>query len=155
MRVFIAADHAGYELKEKLKVALTADGHELQDCGAYTLDTADNYPDFILPCAEKVAAHEGSFGIVIGASGQAEAMAANRVKGVRAAVYYGEPGKTQIDAGGKELSLIASARDHNDANILSLGARFLSEAGALAAARTFLSTPFSGDERHARRIAQF
>ena len=103
-------------------------------------------------CAEKVANNAGSFGIVIGASGQGEAIAANRIAGVRAAVYYGPVSKEQTDATGAELGLIESVRLHNDANVLALGARFLEEADALAAVQTFLATPFSGDERHLRRI---
>lgn len=150
-KVYLAADHAGFQLKEALKARLA--GHALEDCGAYELVEGDDYPDMVRACAEKVAADTGSFGIVVGASGEGEAMAANRVPGVRAAVYYGEAGK-QTDADGNELTLLKSARAHNDANVLSLGARFLTEDQALAAAESFLSAAFSGDERHARRIAK-
>lgn len=155
MKIFIAFDHAGFELKEKLKVFLSNEGHDVEDCGAFTYDADDDYPDFIRPCAEKVAATPGSFGIIGGASGQGEAMVANRIPGVRAALYYGEPDRKQTDMGGKELDMIASTREHNDANILSIGSRFLSEAQIQEKIRTFLATPFSGAERHARRIAKF
>jgi len=152
MRIFIAADHAGFALKEALKPFLTGLGHEVKDCGADTLVEGDDYPDIVTPCARKVAEEKGGIGVVIGASGQGEAMAVNRIPGIRAAVYYGEAAHAQQDAGGQTLGLLASARMHNDANILSLGARFLSEEEAKEAVRTFLETPFSGEERHVRRI---
>jgi ribose 5-phosphate isomerase B len=150
-KVYVASDHAGFELKQKLLPFIESLGHEVEDCGAFSFDKDDDYPDFIFPCAKKVAADAGSFGIIAGASGQGEAMAANRIPGVRAGVYYGDPGKSQTDAGGEELSLIASMRAHNDANVLSLGLRFLDEEGAQAAIRTFLTTPFQGG-RHERRV---
>lgn len=155
MRLFIAADHAGFALKETLKARLAEDGHDIQDCGAYAPVPGDDYPDVVMPCAEKVAEHAGSMGIVIGGSGQGEAMAANRVAGVRAAVFYGEPAARQTDAGGASLGMLESVRAHNDANMLSLGARFLTEEAVLAAVRAFIATPFSSDERHARRLAKF
>lgn len=155
MKIYIAFDHAGFELKEKLKAFLTEEGHEVEDCGAFTFDKDDDYPDFIRPCAEKVAADPGSFGIIGGGSGQGEAMVANRTPGVRAALYYGEPDRAQTDMSGKELDMIASTRQHNDANVLSIGARFLSEDQIKDKIRLFLSTPFSGEERHSRRIAKF
>jgi len=155
MKIFIATDHGGYELKENLKPFLSGLGHEVEDCGAFTFDKEDDYPDFITPCAEKVAATPGSFGIIIGGSGQGEAMAANRIKGARAAVFYGEPSRTQTDSEGKEIDMIVSTRDHNDANILSLGARFLTEEEIKAKIQQFLSTPFSNHPRHQRRINKF
>lgn len=155
MKIFIAFDHAGYELKEKLKLFLAEEGHQVEDCGALTFDEDDDYPDFIRPCAEKVAATLGSFGIIGGASGQGEAMVANRVPGVRAALYYGEPDRKQTDMDGKESDMITSTRKHNDANVLSLGARFISEEEAKEVVRRFLTTAFSGNERHVRRLAKF
>lgn len=152
MNIFLASDHAGFSLKETLKPFLDSLGHEVVDCGAYQHDDSDDYPDMILPCAKKVAEHPGSFGIIFGASGQGEAITANRVPGIRAVVYYGDVSTTQKDTGGKELGLIASTREHNDANILSLGARFITEEEAQRAIVEFLSTAFSGDERHMRRI---
>lgn len=152
MKVYIAADHAGFALKEVLKGRLMEAGYEIEDCGAATLDETDDYPDFVSVCAHKVAADQGAKGVVIGASGQGEAMAANRVPGARAAVYYGDAARSQTDAAGTSLSLIQSVRAHNDANILSLGARFITKEEALAATLLFLSTPFSKEERHLRRV---
>jgi ribose 5-phosphate isomerase B len=143
-KVYFASDHAGFALKEVLKQHVQQLGHEIEDCGAHTLDTNDDYPDFVLPCAENVAKDKGSFGIVIGGSGQGEAMVANRVKGIRAAVFYG---------GSHEL--IRLTREHNDANTLSLGARFMPEAEAREVVQLFIETAFSGIERHKRRIEKF
>ncbi len=155
MRVYIASDHAGFALKQALAAYVQGLGHEVEDCGAYELDPDDDYPDFILPCARHVARDPGSFGIILGGSGQGEAMAANRVKGVRAAVYYGPASHPQTDAAGATLGIIESERAHNDANVLSLGARFISEAEAKEAVRSFLAARFAGDERHARRLRKF
>ena len=152
MKIYLATDHAGFELKEKLKVYLGELGHTVEDKGAFTYDAQDDYPDFVHACAEAVASDGGSFGFVLGASGQGEAMCANRVKGARCALYYGAEGKTQTDMSGVTLGMIESVRMHNNANMLSLGARFLSETDAKEVVKTFLQTKFSGDERHARRI---
>lgn len=154
-KVYIAADHAGFTLKEALIPFIESLSFEVEDCGAQEYIEGDDYPDIIAPCARKVAADQGSMGIVIGASGQGEAMVANRVSGVRAAVYYGNPSTTQQDAAGKDLSLLQSTREHNDANTLSLGARFITEEEAKEAVRTFLMTPPSSDERHVRRRGKF
>ncbi len=151
-KIYLASDHAGFPLKAFLKEVLTQEGHDIEDCGAFSLDEHDDYPDFIIPCARKVAEDEESFGIIIGGSGQGEAMVANRISGVRAVVFYGEPVNTQIDSSGANLSLIASVRDHNNANILSLGARFITKEDAKKAVYAFLTTSFSFDERHIRRI---
>lgn len=160
MKAYLAADHAGYELKEKLKIFLSGLGHEVVDLGASSFDADDDYPDFVVPAAKAVAAGVGSFGVVIGGSGQGEAMAANRVPGVRAAVFYGPRipvatidalGTTSVDP----FEIVRLEREHNDANVLSIGARFVTEEDATEALEIFLSTPFSGDERHARRIAKF
>ena len=141
---------------------LRADGYEVEDFGALALDGEDDYPDFVTPCAKRVVEENQfadgaarAFGIVLGGSGQGEAMCANRVSGVRAAVFYGEPQREQTDANGTSLGMVASMRAHNDANILSLGARFLSDDDAYAAALKFLATPFSLAERHVRRLAKF
>lgn len=155
MRIYLASDHSGFKLKAALAERLRSLRHEVEDCGAFEEDGDDDYPDFVLPCARHVAGDLGSFGVVIGASGQGEAMAANRVKGVRAAVYYGPARSNQTDASGASLSLIESARAHNDANVLSLGARFISEDEAMEAVGAFLAARFSGDERHARRLRKF
>ncbi len=157
MKIYIGTDHAGYELKEKLKIYFGELGHEVVDKGAFKYDAADDYPDFIRPVAEVVAAEEGSFGIILGSSGQGEAMCANRVPGARAALFYAEaiPPDT-IDIAGKKsndpFEMIKLARIHNNANILSLGARFLSEDQIKFACELFIATKFEGEERHIRRI---
>ncbi len=159
MKIFIGTDHAGYELKEKMKVYLAelGLGYEVVDKGAFSYDKDDDYPDFIKPVAEAVASNQGSFGVIIGGSGQGEAMSANRVPGARAAVFYGEAvAQGAIDVSGKKSNdpyeIIKLAREHNDANILSLSVRFLSEDQAKFATELFLSTKFYSDERHIRRI---
>jgi ribose 5-phosphate isomerase B len=157
MKIYFAADHAGFELKNIL-LAFARDelGYEVEDCGAERFDANDDYPEIIARAALKLSANAMIGGdnraIVIGASGQGEAMVANRFKGVRCALYYGAPGGTQKDMSGKELGMLASTREHNDANALSLGARFLSAGDALAALKQWLSMGFSGEERHLRRI---
>lgn len=151
VKIFIAADHAGFALKQVLVPYITALGYDVEDCGAFTLEPTDDYPDIITPCAQRVANEKGSIGIIIGASGQGEAMCANRESGIRAVVYYGPTTTTQVDADGHTLSLLQSARAHNDANILSLGARFLNEAQAKEAVDVFLTTSASEEPRHVRR----
>jgi len=159
MKIYIGSDHTGYELKEKLKKYLSelGLGYEVVDKGAFQYDKYDDYPDFIRPVAESVASDKGSFGIVIGGSGQGEAMCANRVPGARAALFYGEAvAKEAVDISGKKsvdpFEIVKLAREHNDANIISLSARFLSEDQAKFATELFLSTKFGGEERHIRRI---
>jgi len=154
MKVYFASDHAGFALKSMLVAFVQGLGHEIEDCGPAAFEDGDDFPDYVIPAALKVSGERKSIGVVVGASGQGEAMAANRVKGVRAAVYYGEAAQAQTDAEGHTLNLIQSTRMHNDANMLSLGARFLSEEEAKRAVQLFIETPFSGDERHARRIAK-
>ena len=156
MKIYFAADHAGFDLKNTLMNFVRGElGHDVEDCGAFELDPSDDYPQFIRAAAQKLArdVNEGmeSRAIVLGASGQGEAIVANRIPGVRAIVYYGDAGE-QTDAGGRKLDIITGSREHNDANVLSIGARFLSIEQAKEAVKTWLSTPFSGDERHVRRI---
>ena len=142
MKIYIGADHAGYELKNKLVLWLKEQGHEMTDFGAHEFNPTDDYPDFIEPVARAIASDpERSRGIILGGSGQGEAMDANRFPGVRAAEFYGG-----------DLNIVKIAREHNDANILSLGTRFVSEEEAKKAVELFLNTLFSGDERHIRRI---
>jgi ribose 5-phosphate isomerase B len=153
-KIFLASDHAGFDLKNEL-VAFVRDelGYVVEDCGAHHLDAADDYPDFVHEAARRVAAEPRQCrGIVLGASGQGEAMVANRYPGVRAAVYYGNPAVKQTDAAGEALDLLTGTRIHNDANVLSLGARFLTPEDAKAAVQQWLQAEFSGDERHVRRI---
>lgn len=155
MRVYFAADHGGFPLKEVLKPYVESLGYEIEDMGAYALDMNDDYPIFIQAAARKlsadVAAGLDSRAIVIGASGQGEAMVANRFKGVRAIVYYGEPVRKQTDADGKQLDMITSTREHNNSNALSLAGRFLSEGEAKDTVRRWLAAPHDASERHARR----
>ena len=140
MKIYIAADHAGFKLKNYLKKQLLADGYDIEDCGAFDFDPLDDYPDFIIPAAEKVANQSNSRGIIIGGSGQGEAMAANRIQGVRAAVYYDGP-----------IDIVKLSRLHNNANMLSLGARFLSVERATEILNIWLAEKFEG-ERHENRI---
>ncbi len=151
MKIYIGADHAGYKLKEKLIEYLLNLDYEVADKGAFSFDVGDDYPDFVSHVALAVAGEEGSFGIVIGGSGQGEAMCANRTHGIRCALYYGKTG-TQIDTSGNTLDMISSTRVHNDANMLSIGARFVSEDEVEEIIKTFFDTEFSGEERHVRRI---
>lgn len=151
MRVVFAADHGGYALKEKLKPFVESLGHTVEDVGAHTLDMNDDYPPIIMEAARKVAGDTNARGIIIGGSGQGEACAANRIKGVRAVVYYGEPRRNQTDADGKELDMITSTREHNNSNIISLAGRFLSEDEAKEAVKRWLGAPYESLERHERR----
>lgn len=139
MRVHIGTDHAAFELKEFLVAKLTELGHEVIDHGAPIYDAQDDYPEFILPAAQAVVAEPGSLGIVLGGSGNGELIAANKVSGVRAAFT-------------SSVELAELARQHNDANVMSLGGRFTAQEEALQIAQTFLTTPFSGEARHQRRI---
>ena len=152
MKVVFGADHGGYALKEVLKPFVQSLGYEIQDCGTYKLDMNDDYPIFVQAAARDVAKDpENTRGIVIGGSGQGEAFAANRIKGVRAVVYYGEPEPKQTDANGKVLDMITSTREHNNSNILSLAGRFITEDEAKDAVKRWLAAPYDCAERHERR----
>ena len=140
MKIYIAADHAGFNLKKHLKKQLLENGYDIEDCGAFDFEPLDDYPDFIIPAAKKVANQPNSRGIIIGGSGQGEAMAANRIQGVRAAVYYDGP-----------LDIVKLSRLHNNANIISLGARFLSLKRATKILNIWLTEKFEGG-RHENRI---
>jgi len=145
MTIYLASDHAGFALKEKLKKHLAKLGYDVNDMGNHKYEEGDDYPDWIFACAEAVAADIKKGGdskaIILGGSGQGEAIVANRVRGIRAAVFYGG-----------NFDIIKLSREHNDANILSLGARFLSEDEAQRAVALWLETPFSNEERHKKRI---
>lgn len=146
MKIYLATDHAGFELKEQIKKHLEEEGKEVYDCGALTLEDGDDYPSYMAHAAKSVmndALHEPAMAIIFGGSGQGEAIVANRFRHVRAIVY----------AGGN-LELVKLGREHNDANILSVGARFVSVAEAIQAINLFLITPFSHQERHSDRIIQ-
>ncbi len=139
MKVYLATDHGGYELKEILKTWLTENDYEVEDMGAFSVNSGDDYPDFIIPLARKVAQDPDSLGIISGRSGNGEAMAANKIKGIRAAVCLNE-------------EMARKAKQHNNANILSLGADYMSVNEAKNIVKAFLETPFSEDVRHVRRI---
>jgi ribose 5-phosphate isomerase B len=140
MRVHIGGDHAAYDLLGELVSFLQAEGHEVTNHGPHAYDEDDDYPVFVLRAAQAVAADADSLGVVLGGSGNGEQMAANKVPGIRAALCHSE-------------QLATLAREHNDAQVISIGARMSTVADAKAMVRTFLATPFSGAERHARRIA--
>ena len=140
MIIALGTDHAGIDLKEVVKKFLEEDGYEVKDFGAYEYDSADDYPDFINPTAEFVSKNNNAMGIIFGGSGQGEVMAANRYKGVRAAVFYGGPDE-----------IISLSRQHNNANILSLAARFIEPEHAINVIKIWLSTEFEGG-RHQQRI---
>lgn len=157
MKVYLATDHAGFQLKEKVKEFLKGEDYEVEDLGAYEFDKNDDYPDFISKAAEAVSKDPQSKGIIFGSSGQGEAMVANKFKNVRAAVFYSPciPAHN-VDVTGRKsedpFEMIRLTREHNDANVLSLGAKILSESDALKAVRLWLEAPFTNEERHARRI---
>ncbi|HZA32775.1 MAG TPA: ribose-5-phosphate isomerase [Propionibacteriaceae bacterium] len=139
MRVHIGSDHAGFELKNYLVSSLISEGHDVVDHGPEAYDAEDDYPVFCIPAAEGAVAEPGSLAVVIGGSGNGEQIAANKVIGTRAALAY-------------NVETAKLGRQHNDANVISIGARMHTEEEALEMVRIFLSTPFSGDPRHARRI---
>ena len=160
MKIYIGTDHAGFELKEKLIPFLKELQYEVIDKGAFKFDKEDDYPDFIGPVAEAVAKDKESFGIILGGSGQGEAMCANRVQGARAAVFYGPKiAVAEVDVSGRKSSdpfeIVKLFREHNNANILSLGFRFMTEDEIKFAIQLFLDTKFNGEERHLRRINKF
>ncbi|MFV2116411.1 ribose-5-phosphate isomerase [Micromonospora sp. LOL_025] len=141
MRVYLGSDHAGFELKVHLVNHLTKEGHDVVDVGPHAFDPDDDYPAFCLHTGDRVVADVGSLGVVIGGSGNGEQIAANKVAGVRAALAW-------------SIDTAQLAREHNDANVVAVGARQHTLDEATAIVEAFLTTPFSGNERHARRIAQ-
>jgi len=139
MRIHIAADHAGFELKSTLIEHLRSEGHEVTDHGALAYDPQDDYPPMCFAAGEAVVADPGSLGVVIGGSGNGEQIAANKVPGVRAALAW-------------NTETARLGRQHNDANVVAIGARQHSMDEALALVSAFVAEPFSGDPRHQRRI---
>jgi ribose 5-phosphate isomerase B len=157
MKIAITTDHAGFEALKELKTYLESLGHECIDYGPTVFDAEDDYPEFMFPAARAVAAGECERGVIMGGSGQGEAMAANRIAGVRAALFYGPvTAKAAVDADGTlsddPYEIVKLSRQHNDANVLSLSGRFLTLDEMKTALKLWLETPFSGAERHARRI---
>ena len=139
MKIHIGCDHAGFEVKEKLVSYLKEKNHEVIDHGAHIYDAQDDYPLFCFLAAQNTAKDKSSLGIVLGGSGNGEQIAANKVKGIRAALVWS-----------KEIAVLA--REHNNANVISLGGRMHSEEFCLELVDTFINTPFTNDERHVRRI---
>ena len=139
MRIHIGSDHAGLEFKNVIVKHLEGKGHTVIDHGPHVYDALDDYPVFCIPCAEAVASDVGSLGIVLGGSGNGEQMAANKVKGIRAALVW-------------SIETAKLAREHNNANVIAIGGRMHSEEFCLQLVDTFIAEPFPGDERHVRRI---
>jgi ribose 5-phosphate isomerase B len=157
MKIAVTTDHTGFEVLRQLMRFLESLGHETVDFGPKDYDQGDDYPDFMFPAAQAVANGECEAGIILGGSGQGEAMAANRVKGARCALFYGPViAKTAVDAEGNMSSdpyeILKLSRQHNHANVLSLSARFLTLEEMKQAIEIWLSTPYSDAERHARRV---
>ena len=144
MKIILASDHAGFELKENIKKFLLDNKYEIEDVGAFTYDENDDYPQYMHKAGELVSESDGrDKAIIFGGSGQGEAMVANKIKGIRATEWYGG-----------NMDIIRLSREHNDANVLSIGAGFVTEEEAEKAIKIWLETNFSGEERHARRIAE-
>lgn len=158
MKIYLGSDHAGFALKEVIKKFLEEKKYEVEDCGAYTYNKDDDYPDFIGKAAEGVSKDpEKNLGIIFGGSGEAEMIVANKYIGVRCGLFYTKAlpigaadvtGRTSSDP----LEIVRLTKEHNNANMLSLGARFLTEEDAISAVTTWLKTSFSAEERHIRRI---
>ncbi len=141
MKIILAADHAGFELKNKIKEYLISENFNIEDMGAHTFVQDDNYPEIMLPVAMRIVNDpENTRAIIFGKSGNGEAIICNRLPGVRAAVYHG-----------KNLDIVKLSREHNNSNVLSMGAGFVEEEEAREAVRLWISTPFSNDERHVKR----
>ena len=141
MKIIVASDHAGFELKNKVRDYLISEGFQVEDMGAAVYDPEDNYPEILLPAALMIVNDpENTRAIVFGKSGNGEAIICNRLPGVRAAVYHGG-----------NLEIVRLSREHNNANVLSIGAGFVQEEEAVQAVKMWISTPFSNDERHIKR----
>lgn len=159
MKIYLATDHAGFALKEKVKQRLSESGNEIEDCGAYEYTASDDYPDFVKKAAKGVSQNPDAKAIIFGGSGQGEAIVANKYKNVRAVVFYTPALPAHaVDVNGRTSSdsfeMIRLTREHNDANVLSIGANILSEEDAFKAIELWLQAPFSNGERHVRRISK-
>ena len=158
MKVYLATDHTGFELKNKVKQFLQQEGYEVEDCGAEEYDKNDDYPDFISKAAEAVSNDpENSRGVIFGGSGQGEAMLANKYKGIRCALFYTPSLPTEaVNIEGRKsedpFEILKLTREHNRANMLSIGVRFLKDKDALKAIKLWLETPDPVDEKHKRRV---
>ncbi len=159
MKIYLATDHAGFELKEKIKTYLLEKKYEIEDCGAFSFNKDDDYTDFIPLAAKKVSENPENRAIILGGNGENEAVTANKFKNVRCALFYGpvlpvQPINVENDKSSDPYALLKLTRDHDNSNILSLGARFLTDDQAINAVEIWLNTPFSNAERHERRIEQ-
>jgi len=159
MKVYLATDHTGVTLKDKVKTLLQKEGYEVQDCGAYTYDKDDDYPDFISKAAEAVSKDRSSKGIIFGGSGQGEAIVANKFNGVRCALFYAPALPTHsVNIEGKKstdpFAILTLTREHNDANMLSIGVRFVKEDDVMHVVKAWLQAPDATIERHLRRVAK-
>lgn len=158
MKVYLATDHTGFEIKNSIKTFLQESGYDVEDCGAFSLDKEDDYPDFIAKAAAAVSKDpDNSRGIIFGGSGQGEAMVANKFNGVRCALFYAKALPTQaVDAEGREsndpFAIVKLTREHNFANMLSFGIRFLTEEDIKKALQLWLESSASSEERHKRRV---
>jgi ribose 5-phosphate isomerase B len=151
MKIYVGTDHAGFGLKEKLVDFLKGHEYEVIDKGAYEYNEGDDYPDFVIPVAREISKDpNNSKGIILGATGEGEAITANKFPHIRAVAYYGQSNAV-VDF---EANIIVRSREHNNANILSLGARYLTEDEMIQAVTLWLDTPFSGQERHIRRLTK-
>lgn len=158
MKIYLASDHTGFELKDKVKEFLQKEGYEVEDCGAYEYDKFDDYPDFISKAAAAVSKDpQNSRGIIFGGSGQGEAMVANKFKNIRCALFYTPALPTQaVNIEGRKsedpFEIIKLTREHNFANMLSIGIRFVKEEDVFKAVKVWLEAPLTTEERHVRRI---
>jgi ribose 5-phosphate isomerase B len=156
MRIALASDHAGFAYLEELELFLKSLGHEAKNYGPQKLNPEDDYPDYIVPAARAVGAGDCDKGLVLGGSGQGESIAANKIKGVRCAVFYGPAvARKVVDADGRTshdpLEIVRLSRWHNDANMLSIAARFVALDDTKQVIKVWLETEFSDEARHRRR----
>jgi ribose 5-phosphate isomerase B len=156
MRIALASDHAGFAYLEELRLFLKSLGHDVRNYGPQKLNPDDDYPDYIIPAARAVGGGDCDMGIVLGGSGQGEAMAANKIKGVRCAVFYGPAvARKVVDSAGRTshhpLEIARLSRQHNDANMLSIAARFVALDEIKQVIKLWLEADFIGEERHLRR----
>lgn len=157
MKVYLATDHTGIELKNKVKDFLQKEGHDVEDCGAYEYDKYDDYPDWISKAAQKVSDNPQERGVIFGGSGQGEAMVANKFKNVRCALFYTpalptQPVNIEGDKSTDPFEIIKLSRLHNQSNMLSIGFRFVTDDDVFKAIKLWLETPDPTEERHLRRI---
>lgn len=157
MKIYLATDHAGFQLKELVKEELLGQDYNVEDCGAVSFHKDDDYPDFVSVAAEKISAYPYDRAIIFGGNGQAEAFLANKYPQVKAVVFYGtKVPTTPVDVHNRvsedPYEMIRLVREHDNANVLSIGARFVTEEETLEAVRLFLTTTFPEDERHMRRL---